>query len=766
VSLHSRQLTSIFCLACSTLVVELVLTRAYSLVFYYHFSFVAVSMAMLGLAAGAVLLFLRPEWNAPERVQASVAHCAAAFGLSAAVCYVLQLYVPHVFQSGLLGLLATLTFLCLVSVPFVLSGLGIAMLLTQRDAPTARLYAADLCGAAVGCLLVPALLNWTDPSSAVFMAACLAAGAATVMQPLPRYQLLTAILAGAAALSSVSGGVPFPYVKGKPDIRAEYVGWNSFSRVTVAQLGSMPSWMNFYTGPKPESLNVRIDANAGTDIIRSDGNFSQLEYLAYDITSAVYHLRQGARVLILGCGGGKDAATALAFGNTDVTAIEMNDLIVGLLKGRYLDYSGRLAQQARIVWDEARSFLRDDKRQYDIIQMSMIDTTAAVASGAYLLTEHSLYTVEAWTNILQHLSERGIFTVTRNRYKGWPLEVDRSLALAVEGLRGIGVQDPRAHIATVEGNYKETGFPNDPKGLTTILVSRSPWTAQDLAALRSLERFAFKEVDTARGNWEPDRLKLLDPATYARALDDAPLDISAPTDDRPFFFFHIKPGRLLRGDYTALMYHQAVMILPQLLLGVTLLSGFLMGLPLLVRRKVPSLRLSIYFASIGTAFMAVEVGLLQVLSIYLGHPLYSMVVVLFSLLLAGGIGSILSERLRSLGPKLLPLLCFGLVLVAWGYPSLLQVAGVGAAGRIGLSLALIVPLGLLMGMAFPLGLQQLHRLEPDSAAWCWGINGAASVITSVFTLLLALLLGLQAIFWFGLAGYLIAAATYASLART
>lgn len=762
-SSQARQLLAIFALACSTLIVELVLTRAYSLVFYYHFSFIAVSMAMLGLSAGSVLLFLRPQWNTAARVESSVARCSAALAVSMGACYVAQIHVPHVFRPGLGGFAATCLFLLLVSIPFVLSGLAIAMLLTRPGASTSALYAADLAGAATGCLAVPLLLSVTDPSTAVFTAATMAAAVAWLLASGPGPLLLTLALAGTTAGLGVHGGLSFPYVKGKPDIPFEYVGWNSFSRVTVSSQGSMPTWLSYWNGPVADSLNVRIDANAGTDIIHSSGNFRELQFLAYDITNLVYHLRSHAKVLILGCGGGKDAATALSFGNTDVTAIEMNNLIVGLLNGRYRKYSGNLVQQARVVWNEARSYLRDDPNRYDIIQMSMIDTTAAVASGAYLLTEHSLYTVEAWTTILAHLKPDGIFTVTRNRYHGWPLEVDRSLALAVEALRRLGVRDPRRHVALFTGSYKAVNDPNAPTGLTTILVSRSPWSDQDLQRMKDLEQFRFSESDAVRGNLEPDREKLLDPATYEAALADAPLDISAPVDDRPFFFFHIKPGQLLSGNYTALIYHQSILILPQLLVGVTLLSAVLLGAPLLGRARRPGVRLSAYFGAIGVAFMAVEVALLQVLSIYLGHPLYSMVVVLFSLLLASGVGSLLSSRLPS--RLVLPALCGLLLLEMLVYPPILALSGVNALGRVGVSLLLTAPLGCLMGMAFPLGLGEVHRREPESAAWCWAVNGAASVFTSVITLLVALLFGLRSIFAVGLLAYALAAALYSNLTR-
>ncbi len=750
-----KELLALGGLASSTLILQLVLTRCYSVVYYYHLSFVAVSLSMLGLSLGAMGLFLRPNWLTPDQWRRRAADFAAAFSLSISVCYPLQFYIPKVFFRGWEGALATTVFVTIAAVPFTLSGVAIGLFLTRPQTNLGRTYAADLLGASLGCALVAPLLHYLDPSTTIFLAATLSALTSLLLKAGKPVMGLLCLQLCLVGWSYLRGGITYPYVKGGPDIRREYVGWNSFSRVTVSDFGSLPMWLSFYQGPRPDSRNIRIDAGAGTDIVRCSGDFRELGMLGFDITAMAYHLRPAAKVLILGCGGGRDAATALAMGSSHVVAVEMNDRVVSLLRGRYLDYSGRLAEKIQLVWEEARSYLRNTYEFYDLVQMSLIDTAAAVASGAYLLSEHSLYTVEAWTQILQHLNPDGIFSVTRNRYRGWPMEVDRCLALAIASLKNLGVADPRGHILLFEGEYAPHNDPNTPVGLTTLLVCRRPFLPQELEKARSLEQFGFVERDWKRGNLSPASLRLLDPQTHDAALAQAPIDISAPTDNRPYFFFHLKLGRLLRGDFTALVYERSITILPQLLFGLTILSGLLLAIPLKLKSHRVSLRNSVYFASIGIGFMAVEVALLQVMSLYLGHPLYSMAVVLFGLLVASGAGSWLSDRIQP--QPVLWSLPLAITAVALLHPLAFAWPLTSNAARIGLALALLLPLGGLMGQPFPMAMQRIQKTHPESAPWCWALNGATSVLCSVAATAIALMFGLQAVFALGALAYAAAA---------
>lgn len=760
-----RPAAGLFFLAMATMLFELILTRVLSVMFWYHFSFLAISVAMLGITVGSTLVYLWPQFfglGGPEGgtplTLRRASQSALLFGWAAFLCYPLQLQMTQAFSSNPGAAWQTPLFLVLVLIPFAISGVGISLLLTYRLRSSGLLYAIDLTGAALGCLMVPLLLNVANPSQIMLTASFLPLAASWAIEsPTVARKAFSFVLALLALVGAGLGGWPLRCVKGLPPGKFIYDRWNSYSRVTVEDHPGSPLWLANYKGPPIQAKNVAIDGGAGTDVLGSDGDPRKLDFLATDITSAVYHIKQNAKVLVIGCGGGRDVATALYFGNTAVSTVEMNSSILWLLRGPLAEFSGHLLDKVKVYHEEARSFLSGHSENYDIIQMSLIDTSAAVASGAYLLTEHSLYTHEAWTLILRHLKPDGVFSVTRNLYAGWPLEVHRCLTLAKAALADLGVQDPRRHIILFEGRLASHDHPDVPQGMVTILVSLSPFSEELLARARQTEtRLGLRERDFQRGNIGEFEQKILDPATYLDSLRQAPVDISPPTDDRPFFFFHMKTEDLLQisnGEYTALFYHKSTTLLLQLLFWVGLLLAGLVVLPLTVKRRPPPTLHMTYFGGVGLGFMLVEVGLMQMLSLYLGHPLYSLVAVLALLLVASGTGSFLS---RQKAVQVRPLWVFlGLVLLivtVGATHSSWSGLGGSLSWRLLVSSLLVVPMGLLMGMPCPLGFTLLSQNEAE-AAWCWGVNGAAGVLASVGAILVALLFGLKAVMLLGAAAY-------------
>lgn len=564
-----REAAGLFFLALATMLFELILTRVLSVVFFYHFSFLAISVAMLGVTVGSTLVFLYPaffglggpEGGTPLTLK-RVSQAAHAFAWAAFFSYPAQLQLTQAFSSRPAAAWQTPLFLILVLIPFTFSGLGISLLLTYRLRSAGLLYAVDLIGAALGCLFVPALLTSLSPSQIMLLACLLPLVASwSVCKPDHLRQASSAVLSLLVLIGAGLGGIPLKYVKERPADNYLYDLWNSYSRVTVGEQAVSPLWLAHYQGPPIKSRSILIDGGAGTDVLESDGDFSKLPYLATDITSAVYHIKEHSKVLIIGCGGGRDVATALHFGNTDVSTIEMNSSTLSLLRGPLSAYSGHLLEKVKVYEEEARSFLSAHDQNYDIIQMSLIDTSAAVASGAYLLTEHSLYTQEAWTLIMHRLKPDGIFSVTRNLYSGWPQEVHRCLTLAKQALASLGVSDPRGHIILFEGRLAPHGNPDAATGMVTLLISPTPFSPELLARARQTEtELQFRERDFERGNVKEFEAKILDPESYAASLQEAPVDISPPTDDRPFFFFPTKLEdvfRFGRGNQTALFYHKS-----------------------------------------------------------------------------------------------------------------------------------------------------------------------------------------------------------------
>src|SRR5216683_1684070 len=377
---------------------EIVLTRIFSVTMWYHFAFVAISVAMFGMTVGAIIVYLRPAFFTQERVAEHLTLGAVLFAVSAVVSFVISLFVPFDGEVTIGGLLSTGLTYAIIAVPFVFSGICVALALTKFPQRVGKLYACDLIGAATGCLLIIVTLNVTDGPTAVIAVGAFAAAHTVLVRdesPLVRLQ----------------------WVKGRAEPRPLYEKWNSFSRVTVfgdPTQPTAPAGWGVSATFRPErgvrQLSLLIDASAGTVLTGYDGNPADLEHLKYDVTNLVHYVRQGARVLVIGVGGGRDVLAAVLFGQRSVLGVEINQDIIGTVNGKFGGFTGHLDRlpQVRFVNDEARSYIARQTERFDIIQISLIDTWAATSAGAFVLTENSLYTAEAWKLFLDRLSPSGI----------------------------------------------------------------------------------------------------------------------------------------------------------------------------------------------------------------------------------------------------------------------------------------------------------------------------------------------------------------------
>jgi len=789
----------LFLVALATLSYEILLTRIFSVTMYYHFAFVAISVAMFGMTIGALVVYVRARTFPPERVKAQLAWSATAFAVVIVFSFLTQLSVPFLIHPSVVAAYALAFTYVVVSLPFVVSGVCISLALTRFDRDVSRLYAADLAGAAFGCIAVILILRVTDAPTAVLVVATIAAaGGAVFARDAGNRRVRLLAGAVAVALAATSGAHmmlvrrQFPvlrilYVKGALEARPLYEKWNSYSRVRVNGDVTRPEepygWGLSDAWPKNRlvrQLKMDIDVSAGTVMTAFDGDLSQVEHLKYDVTNVGYYLRPGPRVTVIGAGGGRDVLSALAFGAQSVTAIEINDAILSTVNGRFGDFTGHLDRDPRVhfVNDEARSYLARQQVQTDVIQISLIDTWAATAAGAFVLSENSLYTVEAWRIFLSRLSPRGILTVSRWYFEDRPGEVYRLVSLASTALRQAGVQNPRAHMLVVRNVRGSTGG-GQPEGVGTLLVSPTPFGADDIARIETLAAERHFQI-------------VLSPAVAADAtftalasgqnLDDLvrrfPINIAPPTDDSPFFFqmlrlrdlTHLQLLQSGKNKYNM----QAVFVLGVLTITVVLLALGGMLFPLALTPNRPAIRgagaLAGYFAAIGLGFMLIETSQAQRLIIILGHPAYGLSVVLFALLLSSGFGSYLSRgtdaSLRRRGLAILTGLAVSLVLFGWLTPvAVRHFEGASSQLRIVVSVAILSVPGLFMGMAFPLGIKAAAGREP-LLPWLWGINGATSVCASVLAVAIALTWTISAAFWTGCACYGAAVLAFAWTTRS
>ena len=751
--------TGLFLATLATLALEILDTRLLSVMTWYHLSFFAVSTALFGMSAGSLRVYLGGERYAPARAPAELARAAMFFALSIPASHAVSLVLP--IPPGLtatsVASLATLT--GAIAVPFYLSGVVVALALTRIPGPSGRIYAVDLLGAALGSVSVLLLLASADLSSGAIAVGAVAAVSAACFhvfagdRPGARVAAALALCLLAAAFvnaRSPARGLRVAFYKSGAVPRSELVDerWTLHGQVSVRQAADGPP---AYWGPgagtdgyRVNTTPLLIDGAAATAMTRWNGSREELDWVAHDVTSLAFHLRPGGEVAVIGVGGGRDLLTAIWAGSRHVTGIEVNRAFLDLLEGRFRSYAGLADRpELRLVHDEARSYLTRTDARFDVIQMSLIDTWAATGAGAFTLTENGLYTVEAFEVFLDALTPNGLLAVSRWHNPLNVSETGRLVSLATASLLARGVARPDRNLALVSGGI-----------VATLLVSPSPLSPADVARLRAVSsEFGFRVLLAPGASPENPLMRQIVASGSAADLDaavaDRPYDYSPPTDRRPYFFNLLRPASFLRGlslpggvqpvvtgNLQATSTLVVLWILSALGVALVIFAPLLRaGLPALGRRSFA--HAALYFALIGVGFMLVQIPLVQRFSVYLGHPTYAVSVVLFSMILAAGAGSLCSDLVpieRRAGWLIaIPLAVAALLgAVALSLQTVIDATlAQGLAPRCATAVAVVAVPAFGMGTCLPFGLRLVRRLSEAALPWMWGINGACSVLAAV-----------------------------------
>jgi hypothetical protein len=783
---------TIFAASLTTLTYQILLTRVFSVAMWYHYAFMAISVAMFGLTVGALLVYLRPRYFDPERVRLRVGQWSLYYGIAMLTSFVFFMAAPVSVITETAASLEKFFFLGIIyfilSLPFIFSGVVITLCLTQFPQHVSRLYAADLVGAALGTIAFMVMLVLFDAPSAVFVLAgfavlpALLVGGSGAFGLRSAAALVAGFCIGAGLVNgtfAIDGNAPFRLVNEKSSFPEAplYEEWNSYSRVSVHAMSSVPGvpfgWGfggNFPAVGEFEQRMLLIDSGAGTPLTKFDGDLGSVEYLRYDISNLPHHLRSEADVMVVGAGGGRDVLSGFLFEQERIVAAEINDAIIAVTTDVYPDYIGNIMSDPRveIVNDEARSFLSRTDEEFDIIQISLIDTWAATAAGAFVLSENTLYTTEAWQLFFARLREQGVLSVSRWYFPEQPSEMYRMVGLGAEALRQRGVEEPRLHLMVYRTPDRNVSASSIPHGVATLLVSPEPFSEEDVTTLEAVaEQYGFVPVLTPTFATDENLVTLTEPERPTAFYDAFPLDITPPTDDRPFFFHMLRPSDFLdsfdwEGDPNAFNLKAVSTLLTLLLVTVVFAVSFIV-IPLLLSLRhsftKETIPFVLYFIAIGLGFIIVEIALLQQLVIFLGHPVYSLSVVLFSLLLASGIGSFLTSRipddlLLRFGHRGITFIIAAGVIIALALPWLITASSaLPQPARILQTVVVVMSLGALLGVAFPVGMRLAQLRIPTLSPFLWGVNGAMSVVASVLAIVISLSFGIATTFLVGVACY-------------
>lgn len=777
----------VFILSSSVLLVEIGITRIFSALVFYHFAFAAVSLAMFGLSAGGLLAYYRRARRRPgadgtapiAAVRGVVARLMIVFAATTTAGFLAYTRLGDPLAAGAFPAFFLLLGMFLAAaLPFLAAGAAFALAFAARAERAGPLYAASLAGSALGCVLVIPLFDLVGGIEFMFVVSAITAAAALPALGRARTYgvavlvLVLALLGGQRIRPFIAVGegriLAAAQQWGTHELETVWSGWNSYSKVAVYSCPhpTPPAgWGLAHAGmfPAVEQMFLLIDNLAGTPISRFDGrDFSRLPHLEFDVTASPYLAVAEPHTLIIGPGGGRDVVTALGFGAPQVVAVEINPLVVEPIRTKLADFTGRIyAGHPRVetVIADGRHFVRRDARRFDVIQISLIDTWAATAAGAYSLSENSLYTVEAIKDYIGRLSDRGVLSISR--FITDPPQQDlRILALYRQAAAELGIGPVAAHVVVTAVNP-----------IATCLFKKTPFTPEEIRRIT--------EMGTARGFATiyapglpppPSSIaaayhELLTTGDFAGFLDRYQFDVSPPTDDRPFFFQMVRWRDVFRAPRYAAgqEFNQvAVTTLATLLLVVGVLSLLVLLVPLALHSAAGSMAAAasapraehlprgpalLYFGTLGIGFMLFEMPLLQMLVLFLGHPVYATSVVLFALLLASGGGSLLSQRLPLAWLRRYLLLsgagaALAALWIALVVPSWLDALATSSLGiRIAAVVLCLAPLGLLLGTLFPLGMRALAGA--GIAPWMWAWNGSASVLGSVVAVVLAMAIGFR-----------------------
>lgn len=750
-SVNRRLLFSgIFLTSLSGLVLEIAITRIFSAAIWYHFAFVAVSVALLGLGASGLFVQFRSR-----RIKENWAGDLTVFSAVGMTIFIpIALFTMHVLSSHITYLPL---FIFLFAVPFFFVGIIISTAFNAFAAISGRLYSADLIGASLGALIVVLLLTTLGGEETILLVGLISAIAAIIFSFISKAKkkiiMSLAFVGFAASLLFVNYSTQIfaiqtdPYAhKDLPIYLREHPGskivktqWNSFSRIDVVEGGS---------GDVGLAAKIFIDGGAGTNIMSWDGDLKNRKELSEWMQYLPFKMKENPKVLVIGSGGGRDIVAALVSGSKDVSAVEINPIIYQTVES-YGDKAGNVYhhQYVRSHIAEGRSFVTSSTEKYDIIYIPFVDTWASVSSGGLSVSENFLYTMEGFQQYYDHLTESGKIVTVR-----WLIDSPRFVSTFTQLLEKNGVPQTEVykHLIIVTAKSSE----KDPSA-TMVIFSKAPFTDNEVKFLSdSFAQKGYKPIlIPSHTAIEPYPALLSGKLKLEQFYDLYPTKVFPVTDDNPFFLSFEKPLPI---------------ILEGLLYGSLVIVGMFLVTPLLwIRRSRPEkneLRLASiipYFASLGMGFILIELSLMQKLILLLGNPTTTLAILLFTLLLSSGTGSLFSSRIMKSNSKNLVFVIAGIAILGTFYatslaPMIYSVIAQPFEIKAIFAVGFLAPIGFLMGMPMPTGMRLVKSHNPIYVPWMWAVNGAFSVLGAVLSVIIAILVGASWALMFGIVTYFIA----------
>jgi len=749
-------------ISAASIMTELALTKIFSVLFFHHFAFLIISIALLGYAAAGVYLSIKEDYS---RYYKRLSFYALSMGIMLLLVFKTILQVPLDFTAlpQTKQIVYLIIYFLILLIPFFIAGIILSLIFSMLTEKANKLYLFDLVGAAVGGAIFGFGISLVGGQGIIVMAASFAIIGSILIEGKFRTTLLASLLIVLALIPFSEKAFKFHYNMAKRNFiatldRIEYSKWSPIFKIDVATYTKTSKiiWIDAGTN---QSFMHRIEED-----LRYDENIPRGARIR-DI-SIPYIINPKGTYLIIGPAGGLEVFVALTYLPKMIYAVELDPVIVDVVKNRYSSFIGNLYRSRRVLLinDEGRSYIKRSKEKFDVIQEVNNCTPAAIASGVLNFSESYILTVEAFQDYWNHLNPGGIIAIHT-----WGSA--KLLAMAKELLKRNGIKNPQDYIAIVGGG-----------GLRNLFMLRKgKFTEEDIKKIEEEIEWVNAHSTSPRKMYPiylPHRplINNIETAVLTGSIADLEkqtnLVLTPPTDDRPFFYRFLSPfnfkikGNLVSPDFKATVekYHfQASISLLAIIVILLILSFVLIPYPLFIFhrkgiKESKSLRFMLFFAFIGLAFIFVEIVFIKKFILFLGNPVYSITIVIVSLLLSAGIGSGISSKLKPSKIKLISLILF---IISVDYIFLLSpifnaTLQLNFLIRLLISFVLISIIGVFMGMMFPTGLKLARKTSVNLIPWAWGVNGFFTVMGSALTVLLAVLFGFNFVLFLAALIYLLA----------
>jgi hypothetical protein len=800
----------LFMVSLSVLLLELTFTRLFSIILWYDYAFMVISIAFFGLGIGSLLVHILKNKLNRENLPPRILQSTMAFAVSIPV---VLLIIGHFVPSNTSFIYI---FYLSSSIPFFFAGISMAMIYLRMPKEITKLYFIDLLGAGAAALVLDPIIRLLGAESVLLSTSLLVIGPSmaaalllarrrtnyeseasnngndTTVSIENKVKIYGAIILASATVLlafnissnffAIEPGISkgLHYQLSKPlEFQHLSTQWNSFSRIDVTRQirhdynteAALLNNSTENTGRSKALASIIIDADADTPVFRWNGSYNDISWVRQYMDYLPYELLKANNTLVIGSGGGEDVLIALAGGSRNITAVELNPLIISKTK-EFGRSAGNLYErkEVNVFVDDGRRYISSSNSNYDIITIKLVDSWAAQLAGGYALSENYLYTVEAFRQYLQHLDKaNGMMVMVR-----WNIELPRLMPFLVESLiseTGKSAQEISKQMIVVENRPGLYFGANDNRTIYPVIVmlKNKPFTQSEISLVTDRVRENDAQVFVIPGvHVQPPYDKLLmtsgnleksEAQKKSKGQDvveneniEAIMELKPPTDDSPFFFAREKiPGQMII-----------------LLVTVLSVSGVL-ALLLVYYSKMNKIHLAssslswlsvLFVIFIGLGFMVIEITFIQKFLLLLGTPIMALTVIVFSILVSSGMGAYLSGKLFRGSPQKgmiisIPLL---ITIILIYYSFLQEIINSNIAleiqYRIGLTFALLSPAGLLMGFQFPSIIRmtslyakkqtvQLCETENqhEDVTLLWGVNVIASVIGTVLTAILSMIIG-------------------------